>query len=475
MGDDLVCHELLRLTLLWLCVIVYGVGRPRHMAADQAHGHPATRARRRSPVPRPFPGLTTKPPCGACERGAGDPPPGAPPPRLHAPEGRPRVVATRDQGCPEPTCRDEGWRGRGDRRANGHPGGGPWRQWSCGACGASFLETPGTPWQGKRVPPAVSGRVRAWWAAGRGIRAAARVFEVDPTTVLAWLLEAADHLEAFSQALLHDVQVSQLQLGELSAVLHAVQAGQMTAAGAIERLECASHRVWSAMDPVGKLLWAIAGGERTLAMAQRLVHQGVQRLAPGCVPLCRRDGVKGCASALLTHVGPWVQPPRRRAMGPTPQPRWRPLPELRYAQVVQPSRRRRLVRVRHRVIFATLAGVTHVLAWRGWHLNTAFMERANLTSRQHGAAVGRRVSARCKSQEGLRPQLSLSQTSHNVCVPHASRRVPRAQAPPTNGRGSARRWQPRTPAMAAGRTDHRWRLRARLLFRVPRWPPPAGV
>jgi len=36
-------------------------------------------------------------------------------------------------------------------------------------------------------------------------------------------------------------------------------------------------------------------------------------------------------------------------------------------------------------------------------------------------------------------------------------------------------WQPRTPAMAAGLTDHVWTLREVLLFRVPPWPQPAGV
>ena len=49
------------------------------------------------------------------------------------------------------------------------------------------------------------------------------------------------------------------------------------------------------------------------------------------------------------------------------------------------------------------------------------------------------------------------------------------QAEPTHGTGSAKRWQPRTPAMAAGLTEHVWTLREVLLFRVPPWPQPAGV
>jgi hypothetical protein len=41
--------------------------------------------------------------------------------------------------------------------------------------------------------------------------------------------------------------------------------------------------------------------------------------------------------------------------------------------------------------------------------------------------------------------------------------------------GSAKRWQHRTPAMAAGLTDHVWSVREVLRFRVPPWPQPAGV
>jgi hypothetical protein len=80
---------------------------------------------------------------------------------------------------------------------------------------------------------------------------------------------------------------------------------------------------------------AIDVGERTLAMAQRLVHQVVQVMAPGCLPLFLTDGFKEYATALLTHFGHWVRSPRRQAIGPAPKPRWMPRPELLYAQVVK--------------------------------------------------------------------------------------------------------------------------------------------
>jgi hypothetical protein len=118
------------------------------------------------------------------------------------------------------------------------------------------------------------------------------VFEVDPNTVLQWLVEAADQLQAFSRYFLHDLHLRQVQLDELYAVLSAVKEGEGSADEAVERLERSPHWVWVAIDPVSKLLLAIDVGERTLAMAQRVVHQVMERLAPDCVPLFLTDGFR---------------------------------------------------------------------------------------------------------------------------------------------------------------------------------------
>jgi hypothetical protein len=152
-----------------------------------------------------------------------------------------------------------------------------------------------------------------------------------------------------------------------------------------------------------------------------------------------------------------------------------PLPQLLSAQVVKTVRRRCLVDVKHRVVFGTLMAIEHVLAPRGWQINTAFVERINLTRRQHVAAVGRRVTTLCKGEDGLRQQLALYHVYYNCCLPHTSLRQPLPHPKPTNGHGSAKTWWPQTPAMAVGLTDHVWSVREVLLFRVPPWPQPAGV
>jgi len=377
--------------------------------------------------------------------------------------------------CPHSKCDYRGWLGLGNLRANGHPSGGPWRQFHCTACNGYFLETHGTVFHGKQAAVELIVRVLACLAEGLGIRATARVFEVAPNTVLQWLAEAAGQLRALSASFLCDLHLEQLQLDELYAVLRARKAGELSDDEALKHLERSPYWAWTAMDPKSKLLVVVDGGCRTLAMAQRVVHQVTRVLAPDCVPLFLTDGLKDYGTALLTHFGYWLQPERRQDKGPRPKPRWMPLPELLYAQVVKSYRRRRIVDVKHRVVFGTWLAIEPILARCGWTINTAFVERLNLDLRQRVAAIGRRVNTLCQGEAGLQDQLALFQVYHNFVLPHTSLRYPLPQPEPTNGTGSAKQWRPCTPAMAAELTDHVWSLRDVLRYRVPPWPQPQAL
>src|SRR5215475_5750626 len=387
MVSPLFYYQLALCVLVWLFVMLHVTGSKPSLPTPPV---PAKPTRHRANAPKPFEGLTTKPHCALCERETVHPQPPSPVPPDPVPltNRRPHTVETSRHFCPHTECDYRGWLGLGNLRANGHPNGGPWRQFHCTSCQGYFPEHHGTLFHGKQAAVELIVRVVACLAEGLGIRATARVFEVDPNTVLQWLVEAAEQLRAFSAYFLCALHLEQLQLDELYAVLRDLKAGEISNEEAIQRLERSPYWVWTAMDPQSKLLVVVEIGSRTLAMAQRVVHQVTAVVAPGCVPLFLTDGLKDYATALLTHFGQWMHPERRQEKGPRPKPRWMPLPTLLYAQVVKSYRRRRIVGVTHRVVFGTQRAIEQILAKCGWTINTAFVERLNLDIRQRVAAIG---------------------------------------------------------------------------------------
>ena len=216
-------------------------------------------------------------------------------------------------------------------------------------------------------------------------------------------------------------------MDELYGRIRAVRAGEGDQA---ERRSTAW--LWTAMDPVSKLWLALIVGPRTLGAAQSLVHQVAQRLASGCLPTFITDGLADYQTALLTHFGDWQ--PRQNSQGRRLKPRWLPLPELNYAQVIKKRRRRRLVGVTQRVVFGSLERIKTQLAAHGWHISTAFIERLNLSIRQHISGLGRRVMRLTQSMSSLRQQALLYQAYYNFCLPHTSLRQPLPQPRPPRGR-----------------------------------------
>ena len=208
-------------------------------------------------------------------------------------------------------------------------------------------------------------RVLAFLAEGLGIRGTARVLEIDPNIVLSWLVEAAEQAKAFSACFLHTSHLNQVQLGGLYAVLSAVCDGELSKTEAIERLSQSPHWVWTAIDPESTLLRSVQVGERTLAMAHAMLHQITQLFAPGCVTLLLSDGYPNYLTAIVTHCGHWIRPPRQRVRGSAPRPRWIPLRGLLYAQEVKTMRRRRLVEVKHCIVFGKQLTIEQVFATCG--------------------------------------------------------------------------------------------------------------
>jgi hypothetical protein len=321
---------------LWLCIMLHS-GWPRRSTTSHrtppALG-PSQGKRKRANEPKACEGLTPRPPGAACTPDA-HPRHGAPqrcPAPMPPPHRRPRVIDPSRHFCPHGGCDERGGLGRRNLRANGHPRGGPGRQGQWPSWAGACLETPGPLCHG----PQASVELRGRGLAGLGMRATVRGCESAPTPVLPWLVEAAAQRRVFSASLRCDRPIHQVQLDEVSAVLRGGSAGESSAQHAIKGLERARQGGWTARAPARQRRVASALRPRPLALAQRVVHDVVQRRAPA----------------------------------------WGPLPQLGAAQVGKSSWRRRLVAVTHRVVCGPMDTVQQVLSGRGGKDQYRFCRKA---------------------------------------------------------------------------------------------------
>ena len=95
-------------------------------------------------------------------------------------------------------------------------------------------------------------------------------------------------------------------------------------------------------------------------------------------------------------------------------------------------------------------------------LNTAFIERVNLTVRHGVAALARRTWGTSQQASQLLAHLEWWRAYYHFVRPHESLRVALVQPRERGGNRLAQRYRQRTPAMAAGRTHRRWTARGAL-------------
>ena len=190
-----------------------------------------------------------------------------PPPLIAHTLGRPRSIYTDLHYCPNSGCKYYGWLARGNICSNGHPNSSIWLQLKCIYCGKYFTETLGTPfYRSKTQPKTIISALKAL-AEGLSIQATARVLDVDSDTVQDWLSQAAEHMEAISRYLIHELHLSQVQVDEMWSLLG-------------ERDELAPQKrntrwIWSAIDPQSKLWLGFLIADRSLEAAQVFIHQSV--------------------------------------------------------------------------------------------------------------------------------------------------------------------------------------------------------
>jgi hypothetical protein len=151
---------------------------------------------------------------------------------------------------------------------------------------------------------------------------------------------------------------------------------------------------------------------------------------------------------------------------------WQVAAELIYGQVKKIYRWPKLVRVTHVMRLGTEEVLKVALQRMGLsgRLNTAFIERANLTIRHGIAALARRTWATAQQSPQLLAHLEWWRAYYHFVRPHASLRVALVQPRERGGKLLAQRYRPRTPAMAAGRTNRRWTAGEVLCYPLPPVP-----
>jgi transposase-like protein len=347
--------------------------------------------------------------------------------------------------CPNSDCPARGQVGRGNIGIHSHTE----RRYICHQCHKTFSETKGTVFYRLRTDEERITLVLTLLALGCPLQAIVVAFALDERTVRDWQQRAGQHCEHVHTHLVQQPRdLGQVQADEI----RVKQPGQI---------------VWLAMAiQVATRLWlgAVIGEHRDAALLTRLVQQ--IRACALCRPLL--IGVDGWRAypGIVCHV---FREAIHSKLGGRPHLRlW---DGVVIAQVIKQYERGHVIGVLHRVVKGTAAQVTHLLQQTqgGGVINTAYIERLNATFRARLAGLIRR--GRCLTQQigTLHAGVYLVGTVYNFCTYHTSLRI--ALAVGSRGR---LHWVPRTPAMAAGLTDHRWTIQELLGYRVPppRWTPP---
>lgn len=368
--------------------------------------------------------------------------------------------------CRNPSCKLYGVRGpsarlkvRGQHRQA--------LRYQCQGCGELVSERTGTAYAGIRTDLGTYRKGATALAEGLSIRATGRLVEVDKDTVNHWLPILGSHCQGVMNYFFRNLHLKECQLDELWTFIYKKEA-HLTP---LEKLAevYGDAWVWIAFSPVCKLVPAWVVGKRTLAHARKLVFR-LKSATDGHIPFFTSDELPHYADALLEVYGQWEQPPRKGTRGRFPNPRRVPSPDLCYAVVVKKREGGRVVEVTTRVVYGNAEQVQAALQASpvSSTINTYGVERNNLTTRQHSRRLGRKVNAFSKDPDYLEHQLTLAFAYYHLVVPHHALRQRLPKPLPTKGRkGSYKKWQPVTPAMAAGLTDHVWTMDELLSFRVP--------
>jgi hypothetical protein len=206
-----------------------------------------------------------------------------------------------------------------------------------------------------------------------------------------------------------------------------------------------------AFDPEHRLVVSALVGRHAAEHVGLLVDAFHRRTAGRLMNLRTSDENPASAEAILARYGQAYQPRRKGRRGRRPAPRQRPPKGLKYATVHKTREKNRVVAVEQRVIYGTVTAVLAALAVSlvSTAVNTVFVERANGTDRNRKAREVRQTYCFSKAWQVQEAVSYFTLDSYNFCWPVRTLR-----------QGNRRQGSPqRTPAMAAGLTDHVWTLK----------------
>ncbi len=205
-----------------------------------------------------------------------------------------------------------------------------------------------------------------------------------------------------------------------------------------------------ALDSEHRLIVAAVVGKRTDAHTQTLVDDFRKRTEGRLMNLMTSDENPAYAAAILESYGRTVQPRRLGKRGRRPAPRQVAPKGLKYATVHKTREKNRVVAVEPRVIFGTMTAVLAALAMSlvSTAVNTVFVERENGTERNRNARKTRKTYCFSKDWQVHEAVGYFTLYSYNFCWPVRTLRVKRGR----------KGYRQRTPAMAAGLSDHVWTL-----------------
>jgi len=308
----------------------------------------------------------------------------------------------------------------------------------CTVCGATFSPRHGTPLYRRRTPEALVTQVITLVAPGCPLVAIEAAFGLQRRTVREGVRATGQHSQAIQAALVE--QPLDLEHVQADEIRIKTQAGVLWMAMAV----MVSTRLW---------LGGTLSKQRDFSLIVRLA-QLLGRCARRGALLLSSDGLASYPTAFARVF----RTPQRT--GQRGAPRLVVWPELTVVQVVKAGRG--AVGMMSRLVRGSGAGVVRGLrATAGCQVvSTAYIERLNATFRSRLACLARRTRGLARQQATLEQGMYLVGVVYNFCTVHQS-------LTQTDG-------TKRTPAMAAGLSDHRWTVSELLHYRVAplRWQPP---